>query len=113
MLLACAHSRPPAVQAAMARGDCAQLLRAADAARAGGEPDVASELASACSPASLAALVEAAPPAQALLWCGRATAAGQKGCDAKRVGELAARLNPHLTLGPGDEGTPEDPLLAW
>jgi hypothetical protein len=111
MLLGCGHARPPVAQAAVARADCAGLLHAADAARADGDPELASELASACPPAELMKLVEAAPPAQALLWCGRA-AAGRNGCEANMVGALAARLNPHLTLGPPDESTPEDPLLA-
>jgi hypothetical protein len=111
MLLGCGHARPPGAQAAVARGDCAELLRGADAARADRDLELASELASACPPAKLMKLVEAAPPAEALLWCGRA-AAGRNGCDPKVVGALAARLNPRLTLGPPDEGTPEDPLLA-
>jgi len=113
MLLACAHARPPAVQAAMARGDCAEPLREADSARAGGDPGLASDLASACAPAKLAALVQASPPAQALLWCGRSEAAGQKGCDKQLVAELTGRLHAHLTIGPPDESMAPDPLLAW
>ena len=96
----------------MQRGDCAELLRAADAARAQGVPEIAAELAAACPAERLDALADSATPAQALLWCGRAAAAGQKGCGAERISQLAARLNPHLTIGPPDEITPPHPLLA-
>src|SRR5262245_50528149 len=113
VLFACAHARTPEQQAMIKRGDCAELLRAADAARAQGQPDAASDLAAACATDKLMALTQSEPPAQALLWCGRAAAAGQKGCDAQRVSELAAKLNPHLTLGPPDAQTQPDPLFAW
>jgi hypothetical protein len=94
------------------RADCAELLMAADAARARKQPDLAADLASACPADRLAALVDQAPPAQALLWCGRAAAVEQKGCTAARVAELLAKLNPHFTIGPSDESTPLDPLLG-
>ena len=58
------------------------------------------------------ALVEAASPPQALRWCGRALAAGQKGCDGTRVSQLMATLRPRVTLGPPDETMQPDPLLA-
>jgi len=96
------------------RGDCAELLRAADAARAKGNVGLAGELADACPADKLAALVDGSEPAEALLWCGRARAAQpEKGCDPKRVSELAAKLNPRLTLGPSDPAAPPDPLLGY
>lgn len=113
LLLACAHHRTADQEAMIKRADCAQLLKAADAARAQGQADLAADLAAACPQDKLATLVDQSPtPAQALLWCGRAAAAQQKGCEPARVAELAAKLNPHLTIGPGDESTPLDPLLA-
>ena len=112
LLLACAHPRTAAQQAMVTRGDCAELLDAADAARAAGEPGLAADLAAACAQDKLAVLVDKAPPEQALLFCGRAAAAGQKGCDPVRIAGLAAQLNPRLTLGPADESTPPDPLLS-
>jgi hypothetical protein len=112
VLLACAHAAMPEHQALVRRGDCAEVLRAADGARARGEGDLAAELAGACAPDRLNALVEASTPAQALLWCGRAAAAQQKGCDPTLVAQLGARLHPHLTIGPPDEGTAPDPQLA-
>jgi hypothetical protein len=87
-------------------------LRAADEARAGGERDLAAQLVAACTPDRLNALVEASTPAQGLLWCGRAAAAGQKGCDPTLVTQLRARLHPHLTIGPPEEGTAPNPQLA-
>jgi hypothetical protein len=112
LLLACAHVRLPAHEAMRKRSDCAELLRAADAARAQKEPEMAAELAAACPQDQLLALADSAPPAEALLWCGRASAAGRKGCDAQRVSEWAARLRPHLKIGPPDESTQPHPLLA-
>ncbi len=111
VLLGCAHGRTPQQDALIRRGDCAELLRAADLARAQGDAEVAAGLAAACSPDKLAALVESSPPAQALLWCGRVAATQQKGCDSTKTAELAAKLHPHLTVGPPDEATPPDPLL--
>jgi hypothetical protein len=112
LLLACAHGPSKAQKAMIARGDCKELLLAADRARAQQDPDLAAGLAAGCTDDKLTALVDAAPPAEALLWCGRAAAAQQKGCEAARVAELAAKLSPHLTIGPPDESTPLDPLLA-
>ncbi len=112
LLLACAHPRTPQQQAMVSRGDCAELLQAADAARAAAEPALAADLASACTADKLSALVDASTPEQALLYCGRAAAAGQNGCGPARVAELAAHLNPHLTLGSADESQRPDPLLA-
>ncbi len=94
------------------RGDCSELLLAADAARASQQGDLASALASACAPDKLTELVDKSAPEQSLLWCGRAAAAQVKGCEAARIDELASRLNPHLTLGPPDASTPLDPLLG-
>jgi hypothetical protein len=96
----------------MKRGDCKELLLAADAARAREETELAAGLATACPANKLAELAEKSPPEQALLWCGRAAAAGAKACEAQRIEELASRLNPHLELGPPDPGTPLDPLLG-
>jgi hypothetical protein len=113
-LLGCAHARTAAELAMMQRGDCAELLKAADAARAGGGGGLAGDLANACPAEKLAALVDRSEPAEALLWCGRARAAlPEKGCDPKRVSELAAKLNPRLTLGPPDPAAPPDPLLGY
>ncbi len=94
LLLACAHARTPDQQAMMKRGDCAELLKAADAARAAAQPELAADLAAACTPDKLAELVDKSAPEQGLLWCGRAAAAGQKGCEQPRIAELAAQLNP-------------------
>ena len=111
-LVACAHAPTPEQAAMIQRADCAEVLRAADGARAAGERHLAADLAGACTPDKLAALADQAPPAQALLWCGRAAAARNPGCSPERVSALAAKLNPHLTLGPSDPSTPPDPLLA-
>lgn len=112
LVLACAHARSPEQDAMIKRGNCAELLKAADAARAAGKPDLASDLAAACPAEKLSALVDSAPPEQALLWCGRDAAAQQKGCDSSHVAALEAKLSPHLTLGPSDPATPIDPLLG-
>jgi hypothetical protein len=112
LLLACAHGHTAEQEAMIKRADCAELLMAADAARAQGKSDVAADLAAACPADKLTALVEQSAPAQGLLWCGRAAAARQKGCDPARIAELSGKLNPHLTIGPSDESTPLDPLLG-
>ena len=112
LLLACAHRRTAEQEAMVKRADCVELLKAADAARAQKQLELAADLASACTADKLAALVDQVPPAQALLWCGRAAAAQQKGCGPARIAELAAKLNPRLTIGPSDESTPLDPLLG-
>jgi hypothetical protein len=112
LLLACAHARTPQQEAMIQRGDCAELLLAADAARASQQPELAAALASACSADKLSELVDKSAPEQGLLWCGRAAAAGARGCEPLRVDELASRLNPHLTVGPPDASTPPDPLLG-
>src|SRR5437868_3240481 len=86
LLLACAHGRSSAHEAMVKRADCAELLKAADAARANAQPELAADLAAACPADKLAALVNAAPsPALGLLWCGRAAAAQQKGCEPARI----------------------------
>jgi hypothetical protein len=114
LLLACAHARTADQAAMIKRADCAEVLRAADAARAAGNRDLAADLAAACPQDKLMGLVDSSEPAQALLWCGRARAAlpEKPMCDSRRVAELAARLNPHLTLGPADPSIPQDPLLG-
>ena len=114
-LVGCAHSKAPAQAALLARGDCGELLRAADAARARSEPDLATEMASGCKQDKLDALVAgAAEPAEALFWCGRARAAGGTcTCSPAVVGELTSRLHPRLTLGPPDEAMAADPMLAF
>ena len=98
----------------MRRGDCAELLRAADAARAQERGGLASTLANACSQKQLDALVASSPdPAQAMLWCGRAkSAASAATCDTATVASLASQLRPRLTVGPPDPGLSADPSLA-
>ena len=60
---ACAHSLTAEQEAVLRRGDCAELLRAADAARARDRGGVASSLANACSQQGLSELVaKAADP---------------------------------------------------
>jgi len=112
LLLSCAQARTPEQRAMVSRGDCAELLRAADAARAAEDPGLAADLSSACTQARLLELADRSSPDQALLLCGRAAAAGQAGCDQRRIAGLASRLNPRLTLGPADEATLPDPLLT-
>src|SRR4030081_3486399 len=75
ILCACAHALTPAQQEMRKRGDCAELLHAADAARAAGTQDVAEQLARGCEQERFLSLVSASPPAEALLWCGRARVA--------------------------------------
>src|SRR5258706_9436529 len=110
--LACTHARTPEQDAMIKRADCSELLLATEAARAARQPELAAELGAACPQDKLFDLVAKAPPEQALLWCGRAAAAQQKGCEPARVAELAAKLRPALTLGPSDASTPLDPLLG-
>jgi len=113
-LSACAHALTPDQHAMLRRADCAELLRAADAARAQGRGGLASTLAGACPQEKLNALVASAPdPAQAMLWCGRARAAwGASTCDAAAVVSLAGQLRPRLTIGPPEPGMSADPALA-
>src|SRR5258708_32034151 len=75
ILCACAHALTPAQQEMRKRGDCAELLRAADAARAAGAEDAAEQLARGCDQERFLSLVSASPPAGALLCGGRAPAA--------------------------------------
>jgi hypothetical protein len=118
ILCACAHALTPAQQEMRKRGDCAELLHAADAARAADMLDVAEQLAGGCEQERFLSLVSASPPAEALLWCGRARAAlrgsGDKpSCDGTRTADLLVRLRPRITLGPADpEPTPDPGLLA-
>lgn len=96
------------------RGDCAELLRAADAARGQERGGLASSFAAGCTQDKLAGLVSSAPdPAQALLWCGRAKAAAAAAvCDAATVASLASQLHPRLSIGPPESGISPDPFLA-
>lgn len=99
------------------RGDCAELLRAADEARAAEEPRAAEQLARGCPQDRFLALVSAAPPPAALLWCGRARAAlrgaaDRPACEAGRVSDLLGRLRPRITVGPADPAPAPDPVLA-
>ncbi|HWE25990.1 MAG TPA: hypothetical protein VG496_18790 [Myxococcales bacterium] len=111
---ACAHSLTPEQESIVRGGNCAELLRAADAARAEDRGSVASTLASSCSQQALNALVMgAADPAQALLWCGRAKAAqATVSCDTATIAALASQLHPRLTIGPPEPGTMPIPELA-
>jgi hypothetical protein len=113
-LVACAHALTPDQEAMVRRGDCAELLRAADAARAQERGGLASSLANGCTQERLSSLVNsAADPAQAMLWCGRAKAAwAAASCDAATVASLASQLRPHLTVGPPDPQTAPDPAFA-
>ncbi len=113
-LSACAHSLTPDQEAMLRRADCAELLRAADAARAQERGGLAATLAGACPQDKLNALVASAPdPAQAMLWCGRARAAsGASTCDAATVASLAGQLRPRLTIGPPESGMSAEPSLA-
>ena len=81
-------------------GDCAQLLRAADEARAHGEPALAKDLADGCSKDGLVSLAAQLPPAEALLLCGRAKAAGAEAtCGRELVVDLAGKLHPRIAIG--------------
>ena len=113
LLWGCTHPRTSEQDATLRRGDCAELLLAADAARAAERPSLAREFAEACPSDKLEALVASSQPADGLLWCGRAKATGiASGCDAANVAQLAGQLHPRLTIGPPDpEGSP-DPSLA-
>jgi hypothetical protein len=113
-LCACAHALTPEQEAMLKRGDCAELLRAADAARGQERGGLASSLAAGCTQEKLNALVGGAPdPAQALLWCGRAKAAAAGAtCDAATVASLASQLHPRVTIGPPESGMTADPSLA-
>ena len=113
LLWGCTHPRTSEQDATLRRGDCAELLLAADAARAAERPSLAREFAEACPSDKLEALVASSQPADGLLWCGRAKATGiASGCDAATVARLAGQLHPRLTIGPPDpEGSP-DPSLA-
>ena len=113
LLWGCTHPRTSEQDATLRRGDCAELLLAADAARAAERPSLAREFAEACPSDKLEALVASSQPADGLLWCGRAKATGiASGCDAATVAQLAGQLHPRLTIGPPDpEGSP-DPSLA-
>jgi hypothetical protein len=113
-MCACAHALTPDQEAMLRRGDCEELLRAADAARAQERGGLASSFAAGCTQEKLAALVASAPdPAQGLLWCGRAKAAASTAaCDAATVASLASQLHPRLSIGPPEPGISPDPSLA-
>lgn len=113
----CVHALTPAQEQLKKTGDCAALLDAADLARVREMPDAAKELAQGCPQDRFLALVASAPPAEALLLCGRARAAvgarGEKpGCEDGRVAELQALLHPRITVGPPDPAPVPDPILS-
>ena len=112
-LSACAHALTPDQETMVRRGDCAELLRAADGARAREQGGLASSLAAGCAQDKLNALVASATPAEAMLWCGRAKAASAAAvCDSAAIASLAGQLRPRLTLGPPEPGLSADPSLA-
>jgi len=111
-LCACGHHRSPAEEALLRRGDCAELLMAADQARARNERALAKDLADGCPRDRLIELVGRVPPAEGLLLCGRASAAeGKESCSPDLVAQLTANLHPRVTLGPPDPEQAGDPLL--
>jgi len=111
-LCACGHHRSPAEEALLRRGDCAELLRAADQARARRERALAKDLADGCPQDRLVELVGRVAPEEGLLLCGRASAAEAKAsCSADLVGQLTANLHPRISIGPPDPADPGDPLL--
>jgi hypothetical protein len=98
------------------RGDCKELLLAADRARADRDKRLARDLAAACPQAGLLALVDAAKvAAEKMLWCGRARAALDRGetptCPADLVVSFLPDLKPKLTIGPADAEAEEDKAL--
>ena len=94
------------------RGDCVELLRAADEARARGEPVLAKDLADGCPQNRLVDLATRVPPEQGLLLCGRARAADAKAsCNPQLLGQLASSLHPRILIGPPDPSDAGDPLL--
>jgi hypothetical protein len=111
-LLGCAHRRTSGQEALLKRADCAELLRAADAARAVEDP-AARDLAQGCSQDKLMELVAKSPPAEALLWCGRAHAAAgvTPACPPAKIAELSGQLHPRLSVGPPDASAEPDTLL--
>jgi hypothetical protein len=109
---ACGHHRSPAEEALLRRGDCAELLRAADEARARREPSLAKDLADGCPQDRLADLASRVPPEEGLLLCGRARAADAKAsCNPELVARLASSLHPRILVGPPDPSEAGDPLL--
>jgi hypothetical protein len=113
----CAHALTPAQRELKKQGSCTALLDAADLARVQEAPAAARQLAQGCPQERFLALVAAAPPAEALLLCGRARAAvgarGEKpGCDDGQVAQLQARLRPRITVGPPDPEPVPDPALS-
>jgi len=111
-LYACGHHRSPAEEALLRRGDCAELLRAADEARARAEPSLAKDLADGCSQDRLVELAARLSPEKGLLLCGRARAAEAKAsCNGDLIGQLASRLHPRILVGPPDPSNAGDPLL--
>jgi hypothetical protein len=94
------------------RGDCVELLRAADDARALREPALAKDLADGCPQDRLLDLASRAQPEEGLLLCGRARAADAKAsCSPELIAQLASSLHPRILVGPPDPSDPGDPLL--
>jgi|GEM_PF-1618238 len=117
VLFGCAHARSPEEKALLRRADCAELLLAADQARAAADLPLAHDLVRGCAQDQLSALVNsAASPAEGLLWCGRARAgladSGKPSCDPRQIADLSLALHTPLTLGPSDEAAPPDPLFV-
>ncbi len=115
-LLGCAHARTPAQTAMLKRADCAELLLAADQARAAEDPGLAHDLVRGCAQDQLSALVNSAPtPALALLWCGRARAGlgdnGKPSCASRQISDLSIAMHTPISLGPSDPGAEPDRLL--
>src|SRR5207253_6213168 len=102
-LCACGHHRSPAEEAMLRRGDCVELLRAADEARARREPSLAKDLADGCPQDRLVDLAARLPPEEGVLLCGRARAADAKAsCNLQLVAQLASSLHPRISIGPPD-----------
>jgi len=111
-LCACGHHRSPAEEALLRRGDCAELLRAADEARARGELALAKDLADGCPQDRLVDLAAHVSPEQGLLLCGRARAADAKAfCSSDLVGQLTSNLHARILIGPPDPTDAGDPVL--
>jgi hypothetical protein len=111
-LCACGHHRSPAEEALLRRGDCAELLHAADEARARGEPALAKDLADGCAQDRLVDLAARRTPAEGLLLCGRARAADAKAsCNPDLLARFASSLHPRILMGPPDPSDAGDPLL--
>src|SRR4051812_7290689 len=112
-LCACGHHRTLAEEALLRRGDCAELLHAADEARARGEPALAKDVADGCPQDRLVDRAAHLSPEEGLLLCGRARAAGPKAsCNSDLIGQLASNLHPRILIGPPDPSDAGHPVLV-